>query len=89
MFNQAVSPWSFTAETMVPSLVNPCEICGAQFATGKGYFPSILVFHCQCHLISDPYFSLCTFYSYQKNKPSKPGNLSKINALLEIQEYWI
>jgi hypothetical protein len=51
---QAVSPRPVTAEAGVRSRVSPCEICGGQSGTGKGFSPSTSVFSFQFHSTGAP-----------------------------------
>jgi hypothetical protein len=60
-----------------------CENCGGQSGKGTGLSPSTLIFH-QCSTITITYMLL-----HEKYKGAKPGNLSKSNALVEIEEHWI
>jgi hypothetical protein len=73
---KAVSPRSLTTEAWVRSFIIPCEICGGQGDTGTDFSPitsvspvSIITSMLHSHL------QLNTFYSCQKDKRAKHGNL--------------
>jgi hypothetical protein len=73
----------------VRSQSSPCEICGAQSGTVTGLSPSTSVLPCQYHSTNASHSSSSTYYSYQKDKRAKPGNLTERNVLSETWQLWI
>jgi len=78
-----------TTEASVRSQVSPCEICDGQIDNGTGFSSRTSLFPCQYHSTSAPYSSSSTRCCYQKDKPTKPWNISKSNAVSESGEHWI
>ena len=73
---QAVSTRSLTAEAWVRSRTIPCEICGEQSGIGTDVSPSTSVSHVSIiRPMLHTHLHLNTYYSCQKDKRVKHGNL--------------
>lgn len=58
-------------------------------ATETGFSASNSVAPCQYHSTSAVYSYSCTYFSYQKDRWAKPGNLPNNVAVSEIGYHWI
>jgi hypothetical protein len=71
------------------SQTSPCEICGGQSGTRRGFSTTDSVFLTLYHFTSAVHPISSTSYSYQRDKWMKPGNFPNSCILLEIWEHWI
>lgn len=74
-----------TVQSPVLFQLNPCESRGGQSGSDEGFSPSNSILSCQYYSAITPQSSSSCFF-YQKDKPAKPGNLAKGNALLKVGE---
>jgi len=83
---QAVSRQPLTAETRVRSRLSPCGICGGQIALGHDFL-RVLRFSCVSSITPQilRVFPQSTYFSYQKDKAVKTGNLPKLQSSFENQ----
>jgi hypothetical protein len=79
-----VSRGSLTAEAEVRFQVSSCGICGGQSRMSADFCTSGSVSLCHCNSTNVLCSSSSTRCSYQKEKPAKPGDLTKTNAISEI-----
>jgi hypothetical protein len=86
---QAVICQSFTVEARVRAHASPYETCDGQSGTEEHSCRSSSARPSQYSSTSDPYSSSSTCCSYQKDRPAKSLNVSKINFLADIGEHWI
>jgi len=56
-----------TAESLIWFQLNPCESCGRQSSSGKGFTPIASVFPCQYHSSNVPCTCSSTRCSFQKD----------------------
>jgi len=64
--------------------INVYEIWGGKNESGTSFSPDTSVFACQYHSTKAQYSTSPAHCSYQNDKRSKPGNITKSNAFAEI-----
>jgi hypothetical protein len=86
---QAVSCRVLNAEAWVRSWAGPCDVCGCQIGTGGRVFSQY--FGVALSVSFHHYSVLIFIYRLLllEDKRTKPGNLPKSSAVLEIGDHWI
>ena len=67
--------------------INVYEISGGQNESGKSVSPNTSVFACPYHSTKAQYSISPAYCSYQNDKRSKPGNITKDHVFAGIGEY--